>query len=97
MRNREHRPGDRLRISHSPFRICKGGIGWSRRSGGAGVTDGPDALAFALGGKLAARLVAGGFGSVAAVRTASDVALLAVAGVTAQGLRLIREKAGGPP
>lgn len=62
------------------------------------AADGPDQLALALGNsRLAALLVAGGFGSLAAVRAASDGELLAVAGVTAKGLKLIRERVGGPP
>lgn len=57
--------------------------------------DGPDALAFALlHGRLAAALVAGGFASLAAVRAAGDGALLATPGVSARGLRLIRERVG---
>jgi hypothetical protein len=61
---------------------------------GAAV-DGPDALALALGNsRLAAVLVAGGFGSLAAVRAASDGELLAVAGVTVKALKLIRAKVG---
>ena len=58
------------------------------------VVDGPDALAYALNSRLAAVLLAGGFGSLAAVQAASDEDLLGVAGVTAKGLKLIRERVG---
>ncbi len=58
------------------------------------AADGPDALAYALNSRLAAVLVAGGFGSLAAVRAASDAELRAVAGMTEKGLKLIRAKVG---
>ncbi len=57
-------------------------------------SDGPDALALALNSRLAAALVAGGFGTLAAVQAASDAELLAVPGLTPKGLKLIREKVG---
>lgn len=58
------------------------------------VADGPDQLALALNSRLAALLVAGGFGSLAAVRAASDAELLGVAGATERAVKLIREKVG---
>ena len=65
-----------------------GGVGAPAPAG----DDGPDALAYALGGKLAALLLAGGYGAVAAVRAASDEALLAIQGISARRLQLIREQ-----
>lgn len=68
--------------------------------GGAGgvsteTLSGPDALAFALNGKLAAVLVAGGYDSPAAVAAASDDQLLAVWGINAKAVKLIRERIKG--
>jgi len=55
---------------------------------------GPDGLALALNGRLAAVLVAGGYSSADEVRAAADGDLLAVRGVDAKALKLIREKVG---
>lgn len=61
-----------------------------------GFPDGPDGLAVTLSGKVAAALVAAGYGSVAAVRAASDADLLA-AGIDAKTLKFIRSKVAGDP
>lgn len=58
------------------------------------VSDGPDALAFALNNRLAALLLANGYDSVAAVKAASDEELLGVPGLTARGVKMIRGKVG---
>jgi hypothetical protein len=60
-----------------------------------GFPDGPDRLALMLNGKVAAALVAADYGSVAAVRSASDADLLAAPGIDAKSLKFIRSKVGG--
>lgn len=58
-----------------------------------GSDDGPDLLALTLGGKTAAALVAADFGSLAAVRAATDAQLRQV--VDAKTLKSIRTKLAG--
>jgi len=59
---------------------------------GTPTAAGPDGLALALNGKLAATLVASGYDAVEAVQAASDEELLAVAGIDAKALKLIRQR-----
>jgi len=61
---------------------------------GTPAAAGLDGLARALNNRLAAALLAGGYGSLDAVRAASDDALLAVRGVDAKAIKLIRERVG---
>lgn len=56
--------------------------------------DGPDALAEALNSALASVLIAGGFGTFGAIRAASDAELMALPGVNAKALKLIRTRVG---
>lgn len=84
--------GLRLRLVAVERRMGEvGGMG-APEPRGTPAAAGPDGLALALNGKLAATLVAGGFGSVEAVQAASDEELLAVAGIDAKALKLIRQR-----